>query len=90
MNQYVFITIIIAVVGFAIIALVMMTRNNGKVLYEMADIFETDIFSDIDCFSKCLETCLVERAPELSEDQKLTCEQECGLLCANDAPSFRF
>ena len=90
MNKYLFLGIVFLIIIIAIVSLVCMTKNNGKTLYKMADIFETDIFSDLNCFNECLESCIVERVPELSEDQKVTCEQECGLLCSKDAPIFRF
>ena len=90
MDPRLFGIIVFIIIILAIVLLVSMTKNNGKKIYEMAEIFETDIFSDINCFNNCLETCMAERAPELSEDQKLTCEQECGLVCSGNSPSFRF
>ena len=90
MHLYLFISIVSVIVTTAIILLICMTKNKGKNLYDMADIFETDIFSDISCFNDCLEECIVTRVPELSDEQKLTCEQECGTVCGGDTPSFRF
>ena len=82
--------IIVGVIFLFIFLLVIMTRNNGQHLEKMADIFDSDIFEDITCFNKCIETCLAERVPELTKDFKVSCEQECGMICADNTPTFRF
>ena len=90
MNRYLFITIAILVLIFAVVSLVIMTSNNGEALHKMSNIFDSEILSDLNCFNTCLERCMVEDVPELSEDQKVTCEQECGIICSKDSPIFRF
>ena len=89
MHKYLYIIIFCTIIFLSILASIFMTRNGGQGLEKMADIFDSDIFQDIHCFNKCLETCMVEMVPELTDDQKINCEQECGVRCSGDVPIFR-
>lgn len=90
MNKHVFLTTSFLVFVASCIMLFFLTRNNGSAMADMHSIMDSDILEDLQCFSNCMQRCVVEQIPEYSDAQKMTCEQSCGMECSNDEPVFRF